>query len=164
MEKQKGVDEKNKDLDFDKDFKYYVIDRVISFPMILEKAGYENYHYTGNVYCPFHDNTDTPAAKMYKDDDGDKLYCYGECRRLYRPSDVMKQGLLKVRLSKVFYKIWIKLNENVKSQLIEEYGMPKESFLSEEFEEVIGEMEKFKTGEIDYDEYLDLVLVALNKL
>ena len=136
---------------------------MISFPLILEKAGYEGYDYMGNVYCPFHDNTDTPAAKLYNDDEGDKLFCYGECRRLFSPSDVIKQGLLKVRINKIFYKVWKKIPSDLHERLKEDYGKPKK-YLSDEFEEVVVEMEKFKTGEIDYQEYLSLVLDGLEKL
>ena len=160
--KEKKVEGDNP-LEFEKEFKYYVIDRVISFPLILEKAGYEDYDYMGNVYCPFHDNTDTPAAKMYQDDEGDKLYCYGECRKLYTPSDVIKKGLLKVRVNKIFYKIWKKLSPNIQEKLKEAYGKPKK-FLSDDFEEVIVKMEDFKKGKIDYEEYLGLVLEGLEKL
>ena len=40
----------------------------------------EGNHYSqfGNVYCPFHDNTDTPAAKIYESSRGDSLYCFAE--------------------------------------------------------------------------------------
>lgn len=151
------------DGDFEEEFKYYVIDRVISFPLILKKAGYEGYNYVGNVYCPFHDNTKTPAAKMYKDDEGDKLYCYGECRRLYTPSDVIKKGLLDIRLSGLFYNVWKKLNDNQKSKIKEDYGKPKQ-YLSEEFNEIVDKMEDFKLGKIGYEEYLNLVLEGLSYL
>lgn len=44
---------------------------------------------TGNIYCPFHENTDTPAAKMYWDDERGiwVLHCFGECHRSYTAYD-----------------------------------------------------------------------------
>ena len=44
---------------------------------------------TGNIYCPFHDNHDTPAAKMYWDDEKEIwiLHCFGECHRNYTAYD-----------------------------------------------------------------------------
>lgn len=37
---------------------------------------------TGNIFCPFHENHDTPAAKMYWDDDKGiwVLWCFSEHR------------------------------------------------------------------------------------
>ena len=37
---------------------------------------------TGNIYCPFHENHDTPAAKMYWDEDRQIwiLHCFSEHR------------------------------------------------------------------------------------
>lgn len=40
----------------------------------------------GNVYCPFHHNTDTPAAKAY----GNGLKCFG-CRRFYTVFDLLNK-------------------------------------------------------------------------
>ena len=38
---------------------------------------------TGNIYCPFHENYTTPAAKMYWDDIQDMwvIWCFSEQRR-----------------------------------------------------------------------------------
>ena len=38
---------------------------------------------TGNIFCPFHENHDTPAAKMYWDSEREIwiLHCFGECHR-----------------------------------------------------------------------------------
>jgi hypothetical protein len=40
----------------------------------------------GKVYCPFHKNTNTPAAKIY----GNVLKCFGECNRVYGAYDFLK--------------------------------------------------------------------------
>lgn len=148
---------------FDEKFMSYVIDRVIPFPVILEKAGYENYDYQGNQYCPFHPNEDTPAAKLFKDGDGDRLWCFGECHRMYRPSDVIKYKLIKSRLASVFTKVWSQLGDNTKTLLKDDFGQPKE-FLTDEFKEVIIEMERFKRGYINLDDYLNLVIKAVDTI
>nr|DAG99857.1 MAG TPA: hypothetical protein [Herelleviridae sp.] len=41
----------------------------------------------GKCYCIFHQNTDTPAAKIY----GNKLKCFGECNRLFGSYDILKR-------------------------------------------------------------------------
>ena len=114
---------------FSKKFMYFCINKIVPFKVILEKAGFENYNYQGNVFCPFHDNTDTPAAKMFDDEDGDRLYCFTE-RRMYRPADVIKQGLMKKRLAKIFYNIWKQLSGQQKDYLKDEYGKPQEFLTS----------------------------------
>lgn len=40
----------------------------------------------GKVFCPFHPNEHTPAAKVYDN----KLYCF-VCRRLYSSYDLLKK-------------------------------------------------------------------------
>lgn len=54
----------------------------------------------GKCFCPFHDNTDSPAAKVY---DG-KLVCFGACQRSYFPYDFLRKfrpDLLRVHSSSV---------------------------------------------------------------
>lgn len=41
----------------------------------------------GHIYCPFHTNTDTPAAKYYPD--SNCCYCF-VCRRSYGTYDLMQ--------------------------------------------------------------------------
>ena len=44
---------------------------------------------TGNIFCPFHENHTTPAAKMYWDETRNIwiLHCFGECHRNYTAYD-----------------------------------------------------------------------------
>lgn len=42
---------------------------------------------TGKCFCPFHHNTDTPAAKIYDQ----SLKCFGECNRLFTSFDFLKE-------------------------------------------------------------------------
>ena len=150
----------NQNEQFEKKFMYYVIDRIVPLPVILEKAGYEDYSYQGNQYCPFHANDDTPAAKLFKDEDGDRLWCFGECHRMYRSSDVIKSRLMKTRLESVFIKIWNQLGDNSKDILKEGFGQPQE-YLTDEFKEVVERMEEFKKGTIDFNDYLRLVIQSV---
>lgn len=50
---------------------------------------------TGNIYCPFHENHETPAAKMYWDDEREiwVLHCFGECHRSYTAYDYVEKIL-----------------------------------------------------------------------
>lgn len=44
---------------------------------------------TGNIYCPFHENYETPAAKMYFDERRSiwVIHCFGECHRSFTAYD-----------------------------------------------------------------------------
>jgi hypothetical protein len=48
---------------------------------------------SGKVFCPFHHNVNTPAAKVFLSEEsgnGGRLYCYAE-RRSYTTFDVIKR-------------------------------------------------------------------------
>lgn len=44
---------------------------------------------TGNIFCPFHENHDTPAAKMYWNEYKERweIHCFGECHRNFTAYD-----------------------------------------------------------------------------
>ena len=44
---------------------------------------------TGNIYCPFHENHETPAAKMYWNDEKGIwiIHCFGQCHRNFTAYD-----------------------------------------------------------------------------
>jgi hypothetical protein len=48
---------------------------------------------TGNIFCPFHENHDTPAAKMYWDETKEIwiIHCFGECHRNFTAYDYVKR-------------------------------------------------------------------------
>ena len=52
---------------------------------------------TGNIYCPFHDNHDTPAAKMYWNEEKEiwVIHCFGECHRNFTAYDYVDLILCK---------------------------------------------------------------------
>ena len=76
-------------------FQLKIIDFYLPFHYLLtyrisEYSDLDPSHYTPNssVYCPFHPNTDTKAAKLYADKDSEKLYCFAE-NRLYLPHSLL---------------------------------------------------------------------------
>lgn len=42
---------------------------------------------SGKCFCPFHDNHNTPAAKVYQM----KMICFGECQRGYDAYDFLRK-------------------------------------------------------------------------
>lgn len=52
---------------------------------------------TGNIFCPFHENHHSPAAKMYWDEVNDMwiIHCFGECHRNFSTYDYVNLILCK---------------------------------------------------------------------
>lgn len=65
-----------------------VINRNFTFSDLSPRFNNVDESY-GNIYCPFHDNHDTPAAKMYWDEEQELwiLHCFGECHRNFTAYD-----------------------------------------------------------------------------
>lgn len=66
----------------------------------------------GKCMCPFHDNTDSPAAKVYED----HLTCFGSCQRSYYPYDFLtkfRPDLIRVHASHVLPETAVDLTPHV---------------------------------------------------
>lgn len=52
---------------------------------------------TGNIFCPFHENHSTPAAKMYWNEDQQIwiIHCFGQCHRNFSAYDYVDLILCK---------------------------------------------------------------------
>lgn len=85
-------------------FKLRIIDHYCTFQYLLQYRSSEyielypdSYTPGSTVFCPFHENTDTKAAKLYDKDfndktnegfDSERLYCFAE-NRLYFPHSLL---------------------------------------------------------------------------
>lgn len=142
-----------------------VVNKKYSLPKLLKKLNEHNrYDYERPCFCPFHDNTNTPAAVIYNDPDGDRLWCYAE-QKMYKPSDV---------LSKLYKQDIYELGSNLFSRMTEseraEYT--KEQDYSKMFEDDSAEMKEskelmlaryaYKESKIKLSEYLEKVLAEIN--
>lgn len=141
---------------FDDKFKRYIFNRYIPIPVVSQVVGLGQLGYNRNVYCPFHDNTDTPAAHVYHDEEGDVLFCYSE-RRRYKPFDFLRQLYpnYQEKFESMFQRIWMQLSDKQKEEAIQLFGEDKD-FISEENREILGKMSKFKSGRISFKEVQDL--------
>ena len=143
----------------DKKFVKYVVNKCISCYRMMQMLDLTP-TYTHNVYCPFHDNVDTPAARMYKAADGsDSIFCYSE-HKVYRSSDFITKGLVNYRLESIFYKTWIQLPPEVQTQLIDNYNGDV-SYIPEKFKESLELMSQFKVGKINLTQLNQLILDSL---
>jgi Zn-finger protein len=98
----------------------------------LEKLFPGRHYQAGQrCYCPFHDNTDTPAAAIYDDEKGETLWCFTE-KRLYTVVDVLDQFLHR-DVYELAEGLWVKMSEEEKALWIQNH--PDYSVSAADFEE-----------------------------
>lgn len=73
---------------------------MVSMKDILEQAGY-SVRVAGSMYCPFHPNYDSPAAKYYTGTNN--MFCFSE-HRLYNIVDALSLAGIDYRT--YFYDLW----------------------------------------------------------
>lgn len=106
-------------------FMRFVIDRVMTFESLL-KSNYSlisrfSITSSGTCFCPFHDNVNTRSAKLYKDNEGERIYCFAESK-MFRPHDLLERGIVEIQLENLFASIWRALDNDAKQRLETLYG------------------------------------------
>ena len=103
-------------MDKELQFKLKIIDFYCPFSYLLQyrSSDYENLYpdsYIPNtsVYCPFHENTESKAAKLYPKDSErpyEKLYCFAE-NKLFYPHSLLSppKDIVDTKLSFHFHSI-----------------------------------------------------------
>ncbi len=114
----------------------------------------------GATFCPFHDNTDSPSAKFYVDNEGvGSIFCFAEHRR-YMASDVVIK-ILELDVSEVFDGIWDKLSDARKEDIISSSKSPftplPDSFI--EFQQKV--VPEFKSGRVGVNVLLEGIIRGL---
>lgn len=99
-----------------------------------------DFHYNGNIFCPFHYNQHTPSARLYKNPDGEALFCFTE-HKLYRPTDLITTGIVDLDLAKI--------QANLEKQVPIPDNIPSAVTLME-----LPNVDKFKAGEISYIDFI----------
>lgn len=148
-------------LEEDRKFQEFVVDYVLPMDVALEQVDGQHRNYQGKCFCPFHDNTDTPAAHLYKNETGTSLMCFAE-RRVYRPHDIFRLKLVKQTLSSVFGRIWGQLSDDQRTRLADKYGRPTDT-MPKGWLEHREELEKFKLGLVTLPEHLITVAKSLTE-
>jgi hypothetical protein len=139
----------------DSKFVDYVINKFLPFSIVYKMLD-EDYKDRGNNFCIFHDNTDTPAARVYHNEDGDALYCYSENKR-YRPSHAFRMGIINHRIESVAYNI-LKQFDNAQIQaLVDDYGKDLEVKPTFSDDEIL-KLKQFKLGKISVKDFNKLLI------
>ena len=111
---------------------------------------------TSTMMCPFHHNTNTPAAKMYKDTYGWALWCFSE-KRMYTTFDVYEK-IMHTDPMKLAQIIWDKLPESEQKHIRDIIGS------QEDFEgdiPYLEDLDLFSKGKISYSKLCDMIALKL---
>lgn len=122
----------------------YLVNKYINMFSLMDRYGMHPQE-INNMFCPFHYNVNTKAAKMYKDGDQWVLWCFSE-RKLFTSWDVYE--LLNINPYTIAEAIWEKLNKEQQDNIMNDLG--KEQEVTEvPYKEAL---EKFRAGTVSYAE------------
>lgn len=78
--------------------------------------------YTPNrtCYCPFHDNVESPAAAIYDDDNGERLFCFSE-RKMYSSADAL-EILMNLDVYEIGLQLWQTMSPIEKTEWLSSHG------------------------------------------
>ena len=137
-----------KDLNFIK----YIINYFSDMPKLLRGLDID-IPFNGSVYCPFHENYNTPAAKVYKDASGYCLFCFNE-HRIYKSFDIIKD-LYNYNVYDVFNYIWSSLSDKDKQYFIDSFGEMDTDIITVP---CLDALDAFRLGRISYKVLLEEIL------
>ena len=126
-------------------FKRFVIDYYGNLPKILENMDIK-VQYNGLMMCPMHDNYNTPAAKIFKDNTGWHFFCFNE-QRQFGSYDVYKQ-IYGYNMDYVFTQLWSQLTKEDQEKMYDIFG----EFDDNAPLENIQTFENFKAGIYSYQQ------------
>lgn len=91
-----------------------VIDHFCTFEYLLSYIGRDWPSVSHSCYCPFHDNSQSPAAKFYKEEHNEHIFCFAEGIQ-YKPHHLLTKGIVPFSTSHVFSAIWNNLSDDEKN-------------------------------------------------
>lgn len=134
-----------------------LVNERISFTKVLTKLNPGNhYHPKRPVFCPFHQNENTPSAVIYEDEQAETLWCFSE-QKLYKPIDLVST-VLKQDPYAIGLQIWNTLSPFEQQEfLVKTNDFSTASFdkpIKEENKELKSKQLLFKYGKLSYQELL----------
>lgn len=127
-----------------------VIDYFCTFEWLLSYIGADFPSETRSCFCPFHDNSRSPAAKFYKEDHNEHIYCFAEGKQ-YKPHHLLTMEIVPFSVSHVFSAIWSNLSDSEKNIFSEDL---KYNTVSVDFSRHYNDYKKCK---ISYFELLSII-------
>lgn len=96
-----------------------VIDYFCTFEYLLGYIGTDFPHESSTCFCPFHDNTNTKAAKFYCEEHNEHIFCFAEGKQ-YKPHHLLTKEIVPFTVNHVFSAIWPNLSEDEKNIFAED--------------------------------------------
>lgn len=127
-----------------------VIDHFCTFEWLLGYVGIDFPHESTTCFCPFHDNTNTKAAKFYAEEHNEHIFCFAENKQ-YKPHHLLTMEIVPFTVNHVFSAIWSHLSDqekNIFSQDLQTHRIEKDfsQFYSQ-----------YKKGKLSYFELLKIL-------
>lgn len=142
----------------DRQTERFIINNFMNMKALLNYVGVDVAP-NDTMFCPFHPNTNTKAAHYYPDDEhGPCIFCYAE-HRLYTNYDIYKILIPDVNTTELAQALYDRLSQDqkdwVESNVNSERELPEVPYIES--------LRKFKKGEIDYQQLLWSINLALPK-
>lgn len=131
-----------------------VIDRYCTFNYLLSYVDISFPEHETKCFCPFHENFDTPAAKLFVKPEGENLYCFSEGRAYY-PHHLLTLGIVPFTVDHVFSMIWSNLSEEERDQ----FGEDTPTSLVKDFSPLFSD---YRRGAVGFDEVISILLRELD--
>ena len=129
----------------------YLINRFISMPKLFDSLGID-YRINSNIYCPFHANDKSPAAHLYADEHGYRVWCFSE-NKMYGSWDVYKTYMPQINTNKLALMIFNRLNENDQKIILDSLNNEQEI----ESLPYNNDLIRFKRKEINITQLLQII-------
>lgn len=139
----------------DRKLMYYIIIHYIDMRKLLRSLDID-IRPNRSMLCPFHDNTRTPAAHFYEEEDGScRIWCYYE-NRMFSNVDIYRTYKPEINLEELAQKIYDNLPEKEKEKIKDNINLTYE--LPElPYTKALGD---FKNNKIS----LDVLLNTINNM
>ena len=135
----------------------YVINKFISMPKLFDKLDID-YDENSTMFCPFHRNVHTKAAKLYNDTNGWSLWCFSE-QRMFGAYDIYKEFLPKVNTHNLAIILLKRLSPAEQEQIIRESG----DILELQDLPFQVSLNNFKEHNIKYRDLINNIILELEK-
>ncbi len=111
-------------------------------------------------YCPFHDNTESKAAKIYDDPKGITLFCFAE-QKSYRSSDAI-EVFAPESFESIFEGIWNALSIDQQAYYLDNFDSDSD-VISDEWKETLEKLKGFKQRKLTYADVKSIILKTVEK-
>ena len=129
----------------------YIINRYFSMAKLFDSLDID-YRENANMFCPFHDNENTPSAHLYHDAEGYRLWCFSE-NRMYGAWNIYKEYLPNISTNQLALRLFNALPENKQKEILNNVDNEQE-LESLPYEK---DLEDFKQRKINIEQLLQKI-------